>query len=385
MKRFIVMLITLLFITALASGCNAPGAAGQPAGPGGPPAGGGISIVCTIFPQYDWVRQILGDEATGKDLTLLQGSKVDLHNYQPSVADIVKLSTCDLFIYIGGESDKWADAALKQSENPNMVTIRLMDLLGESEKHSEGAVGIIQDEDDHDDGGDDHDDDHDDGGDDHGDGDDHDDSEDHDDDHDDGDDDHGDDHGDDHDDGGEHHHSEFDEHVWLSLRNAAVFCKAIADEISALDPGNAGTYAANLAAYLEKLSALDDEYREVVSAASTRVLLFGDRFPFRYLAEDYGLEFYAAFPGCSAETEASFQTIVTLAERVDEHNLRFVMVTESTDQSIARTIISNTASGDQRILVLDSMQSATTTDLANGKNYLSLMESNLNVLREALN
>jgi len=381
MKRFFVLSVAFLFAAALASGCQAPDGQDSKPAPGRTPTGARLSIVCTIFPQYDWVRQILGDEAAGMELTLLQGSKVDLHNYQPSVADIVKVSTCDLFIYIGGESDKWADAALKQSENPDMVTIRLMDLLADSEKHGEGAEGIIQDDEDHDGDGDDH-----------GDDDGHDRSNGEDEDHSDGDEEDHDDEYDDHDgdeedhddDEEDHHHDEFDEHVWLSLRNAAVFCKAIAEEISALDPGNAGTYAANLEAYLGRLSALDAQYREVTSSASTRILLFGDRFPFRYLAEDYGLAFYAAFPGCSAETEASFQTIVTLAERVDEHGLRFVMVTESTDQSIARTIISNTATGDQRILVLDSMQSATATDLANGKNYLSLMESNLEVLREAL-
>ena len=159
---------------------------------------------------------------------------------------------------------------------------------------------------------------------------------------------------------------EFDEHVWLSLNNAALFCRAIADALAQLDPGHEEAYQANAAAYGEKLSALDAEYRAAVDAASTRTLLFGDRFPFRYLVDDYGLSYYAAFAGCSAETEASFETIVFLAEKADELKLHAVCQIESADGSIARTICENTRSGDQEILTFDSMQSATSRDAAAG-------------------
>jgi len=172
--------------------------------------------------------------------------------------------------------------------------------------------------------------------------------------------------------------------VWLSLRNAVLFCNAITNALAELDSENADFYRANLAAYLEKLAALDDEFGAVVADAATGTLLFADRFPFRYLVSDYGLDYYAAFPGCSAETEASFSTIIFLAGKADELNLRFIMVTESADKGIAETIINSTTSGDQQILVLDSMQSANSDDWQNGITYLSIMESNLAVLREAL-
>jgi len=358
MRFFFTMVFVSLFIATLACGCGAPGADGQQTGPAQAPGGDSISIVCTIFPQYDWARQILGANTANIELTILQVGRADLHNFQPSVSDIAKLSTCDLFIYVGGESDGWAKGALQQAANPGMVTINLLELLGEAALQEDSDT-IIEDA--HDEHDDEDDDDHDGDG-----GDDHDDEHDGDDDHDD------------------EHDGAHDEHVWLSLRNAELFCRVIADAISTLDPGNAGEYIANLDAYCDRLSALDVEYRAVVSGAGTTTLLFGDRFPFRYLAEDYGLDFYAAFPGCSAETEASFQTIIILAEKVDEHNLKSVMVTESTDQSIAKTIISNTAAGNQQILALDSMQATTESDIQNGVTYLSIMEKNLEVLKEAL-
>jgi len=335
-----------------------------------------LSIVSTIFPQYDWVRQILGDKADNMDLTLVINNRIDLHNFQPSVSDIVNISTSDLFIYVGGESDGWVEDALKQSVNPNMVVINLLELLGDSVKFEEIIEGMDHDhcdDDDCDDETHDHSHSHDScSADSHDDCDD--DTHDHDHDHSDH---------DDHDDH-VHHHGEIDEHVWLSLRNAVIFCNAITDALSTLDPDNAEVYRANLIAYLEILAALDTEYRTVVDAASVATLLFADRFPFRYLVDDYGLRYYAAFPGCSAETEASFSTIIFLAGKVDELELRNVMVTESADDSIARTIISNTETGNQQILVLDSMQSANSTDWQNGITFLSIMESNLDVLRQAL-
>jgi len=163
-----------------------------------------------------------------------------------------------------------------------------------------------------------------------------------------------------------------------------IFTTAIADALSILSPENAALFAANLAAYNARLSSLEQEYQAVIDAAPIRTLLFGDRFPFRYLIEDYNLDYYAAFPGCHAETEASFSTIIFLSGRVDELGLRHVVVTESADKSIARTIINNTQSADQQILVLDSMQTSNALDRQNGITYLSIMEENLEVLRQAL-
>jgi len=347
-----------------------------------------LSIVSTIFPQYDWVRQIMGERADDVDLTLLINNRIDMHSFQPSVSDIVRVSTADMFIYVGGDSDWWVEDVLRQAVNPNMIVINLMEVLGDRAVYEEIVEGMqhdhdCDDDDDCDDPSHDHgppyDHAHDHG---HGSGQEH--SHDHDDHDHDHDHDPGHDHTHTHDHSHDHHHGTLDEHVWLSLRNAVAFTVAITEALSTLDPEHAELFRANLTQYLNRLAELDAEYNEMVSAASSRTLLFADRFPFRYLVDDYGIHYYAAFPGCSAETEASFTTIIFLAEKVDELNLTTVMVTESADEAIARTIISNTASADQRILVLDSMQSANATDWQNGVTYLSIMERNLDVLREAL-
>jgi len=349
MKRFTMIILAFLLLAAPPAVCGAQADTG----------GKKISVVCTTFPQYDWVRQIIGDKADKFDLTLLLNNRIDLHNYQPSVDDIVKILTCDMFIYVGGMSDAWAKDVLKVSTNPKMIVINLVDVLGDAVKKEKVVEGMQEkrkhDHDEHDDDDDDEDDHH---------------AHEH----------KHDDHGHAH----ERHHSHEDEHVWLSLRNAAALCSAIADALSSLDAANAEAYKNNLASYIKKLSALDAEYQAAVSAASVKTLLFGDRFPFRYLMDDYGLSFYAAFTGCSAETEAGFETIVFLSKKVDELGLHTVMVTESTDRSIAATVINNTAGKNQKILALDSMQSVTLNDVRNGTTYLSIMEGNLNVLREAL-
>ena len=193
----------------------------------------------------------------------------------------------------------------------------------------------------------------------------------------------------DHEEGEDHDHDheepEYDEHVWLSLRFASVICKKIADTVAEIDSTNAESYKSNAESYISELNALDSEYSDVIGSASCRTLLFGGRFPFRYLTDDYGLDYYAAFVGCSAETEASFETIIFLSEKVDERNLKNVMIIESSDGKIAQTIIDNTESKDQQILTLDSMQSTTSKDVQSGSSYLSIMKSNLEVLKTALN
>ncbi len=182
----------------------------------------------------------------------------------------------------------------------------------------------------------------------------------------------------------EHEEKEYDEHVWLSLKNTKQLCNAIAEALEEIDPERADIYDANMVAYEEKLDDLNAQYQEPVDNAKQKTLLFGDRFPFRYLVDDYGLSYYAAFAGCSAESEASFETISFLAKKVDELGLKNIMTIEKSDQKIAKTIIENTATKDQKILTLDSMQSTTSDDIANGETYLSAMEKNLEVLKEAL-
>lgn len=302
-----------------------------------------LSVVTTIFPEYDWVRQILGDKFSDADVTMLLDNGVDLHSYQPTVDDMVRIANCDLFIYVGGESDGWVENALKNAVNKDMKVINLLEVLGDAVKAEETVEGMQEEEHGHEDA-------------------------------------------DEHDDAEEHDHEkvEYDEHVWLSLRNAETLCNAISDALQRLDPDNAGTYATNTAAYVERLAALDADYQEVVDAATYKTVLFGDRFPFRYLADDYGLSYYAAFVGCSAETEASFETITFLAGKVDELNLPCVLTIEGAQHRIAQTIVENTTAKNQEVLAMDSMQSTTAKDVANGATYLSVMEQNLSVLKQAL-
>ena len=290
------------------------------------------SIVCTIFPEYDWVREVLGDRAEDFELTLLLDNGVDLHNYQPTADDIARIAACDVFIYVGGESDKWIEDALKETSNKNMRVINLLNSLGDAVKEEELIEGMEGEEADHE---------------------------------------------------GEEE-TEYDEHVWLSLKNSEVLVNVIADEICMVDAENAVTYKNNAADYVSRLADLDTEYQEVTNQANVDTILFGDRFPFRYLADDYGLHYYAAFPGCSAETEASFETIAFLAGKADELKLSKILVPESSDRKIAQTIIASTNDKNQEILVMDSMQSVTTQDIADGTTYLSVMKNNLEVLKQAL-
>jgi len=186
---------------------------------------------------------------------------------------------------------------------------------------------------------------------------------------------------------GHHHHDgevEYDEHVWLSVRNAKTLCAEIAAALCDKDSANSASYKANLAAYSAKLDSLDARFQEVVKNGSKKTILFGDRFPFRYFVEDYKLDYFAAFVGCSAETEASFETVIFLAKKVDELGLNTVLKIESGDGKIARTIVENTKKKNAKILTLDSLQSTTARQAASGTTYLKIMEENLKVMKEAL-
>ena len=321
---------------------------------------GKISVVTTIFPIDDWVREIVGAN-DHVDVSILLDSGVDLHSYQPTVQDILKVSTADVFAFVGGESDEWVEGALAEAANKDMKVVNLVEAMGEDIKMEEIVEGM-EHEHDHDHDKDDHDHDEDDH--------DHDEDE----------------HDHDHEHEHEHEHEEeADEHVWLSLRNAQKLVAALTDALCKEDPADAEAFRANAAAYIEKLAALDAQYSEAVNSAAFRTILFGDRFPFRYLADDYGLDYFAAFSGCSAESEASFATIVFLAGKVDELGLPTVLTIENPRTRIAQTIVESTQAKNQKILSLDSMQGTTAADIAAGATYLGIMESNLAVLRDALN
>ena len=313
-----------------------------------------FSVVCTIFPEYDWIRQLVGDKKDNYEITYLLDKGVDLHSYQPTAEDIAKIANCDLFVYVGGESDGWVNDALKESKNDKMQVVNLLETLGKNVKPEEVVEGM-QEEDEHD---------HD-----------HDDK-----DHDDKDHDHEDaDHDHDHEE-----ETEYDEHVWLSLRNATVLVNTLAEKLQIIDPENKDYYATTAADYTAKLGDLDSRYLATIKKAKVKTVLFGDRFPFRYLVDDYGLKYYAAFVGCSAETEASFETVAFLAKKTDDLKLKNVLVIENSDQKIAKKIVETTKDKNQNIVVLNSMQSITNEDIANGATYLSIMESNLKALASAL-
>ena len=372
-KKALAVIMIFVFIAGCLSGCSGSSSSQTDSDK--------LQIITTIFPEYDWVRNVIGDRTDRAEVTLLLDNGTDLHSYQPTAKDILKISTCDLFIYVGGESDEWVEDALKNATNKNMKVINLLETLGDSVKEEETVEGMQNggpqgtgDVDHHNDGPQppspsDHSEDGDNDAVQHneGDGDDH---------HHEADDDH------------EHHYHEgeieYDEHVWLSLRNASVLTNAIADTLGELDPSNAEAYKKNADAYAAKLADLDNDYKAVTEAAPVKTLLFGDRFPFRYLVDDYGLKYYAAFVGCSAETEASFETITFLAGKVDELSLHCVMTIERSDNKIAETIIKSSTSKDQKILTLDSLQSVTSKEVESGTTYLGVMESNLSVLKEAL-
>ena len=291
-----------------------------------------LRIVCTTFPQFDWTRQLLGDRADDVELTLLLDNGIDLHNYQPTADDIIKIARSDLFIYVGGESESWVDDALKGVKNKDMKVIKLFESVGSNIRKEEHKEGMQE----------------------------------------------------------EHVHTdddeeEYDEHVWLSLDNAKLICSDICSSLCELDSANADKYKSNLAAYTDKLSALDEEYSDMAESADTKTLLFGDRFPFRYLLDDYGLDYYAAFNGCSAETEASFETIANLAEKIDELDLDTVFIIENSDDSIAKSIISSSKNKNAKIQKLNSIQSVTSDDISRGASYISIMKDNLDTLKKVLN
>lgn len=288
-----------------------------------------VNIVATIFPEYDWVKSVAGD-TKNVETTLLIDKGVDLHSYQPTADDVLKISTCDVFIYVGGESDEWVEDALKEAENKDIKTINLMEVLGNKVREEKAVEGMQEEHEEHE------------------------------------------------------VERENDEHVWLSLKNAKLFVNKISETLQEVDENNKETYKNNAEKYIEKLDKLDKEYTQTVQNSKKDTVLFGDRFPFRYLMDDYGIKYYAAFDGCSAETEASFETISFLAKKCDELKLKVILKETGSNDEIAKTIRENTKTKDQKILSMNAMQNVTFKDITKGTNYLSLMSENRDTLEKAL-
>lgn len=348
MKKFISGLLTLCLLTGTLTGCQSANTPEDSTSADGTKK---LQVVTTIFPEYDWVRQIVGENIDHVNLSVLQDNQVDLHSFQPTMDDIITISNCDVFLYVGGESDRWVDDILADAMNKDMVVINLLEVLGDAVKVEEIVEGMEAHEHDHEHEEEEHQ---------------HEDEERaHEEEHD--------------------HTPEYDEHVWLSLKNAKILCTYIGEQLGGADAPNATLYKENAAAYVAELDALDAQYQTVVNNAAYDTFLFGDRFPFRYMVEDYGLNYYAAFAGCSAESEASFETIIFLANKVNELHLPHVLIIENGNQKIAKTVVNNTTTKDQTILALDSMQSVSAERIAAGATYISIMEQNLTMLEDALN
>lgn len=329
-NRIVIVMVVLALCSVLFTGCGNSSTVSA--------ASDKFSVVCTIFPEYDWAREIIGGLADNYDMTLLMDNGTDLHNYQPTAQDIAKIAACDVFVYVGGESDGWVEDALKEATNSDMQVINLLEVLGTEVKEEELVEGM-QEEHDHE-------------------------AED----------------GDEQEEG----EVEYDEHVWLSLKNAKTIAGVMEQAFEKIDSTNASAYQENAKSYIAKLDALDQEYETAVDGAAKKTILFGDRFPFRYLTDDYGIDYYAAFVGCSAETEASFDTITFLAGKVDELGLDHIFVIEKSDKKIAQTIVENTHEKNQEILMLNSLQSVTRKDMEAGATYLGIMQENLEELKKAL-
>ena len=324
MKRFLALILAVIMAATIFAGCSSAPAKDD----------GKLNIVTTIFPEYDWVSNITSG-AEDVNITLLLENGADMHSYQPTAEDIVKISSCDVFIYVGGESDKWVDDALKGAINKEMTVINLLDILGTKAKEEETVEGM-QAEKEEKDGKE------------------------------------------------EAEEAELDEHVWLSLKNASMLCGKISDKLSEKDAKNKELYSKNTENYLKKLNELDAQYKAVRDSAKYDTLIFADRFPFRYLIDDYNLKYYAAFSGCSAESEASFETVAFLAKKLDELKLPALMKIDGSDGKIANTVLQTSNQKNAQILELDSMQSVNKKDIEDGKTYLSIMESNLDVFTQAV-
>lgn len=304
-----------------------------------------LSIVTTIFPAYDWVKQVVGDNKN-VEISFLIDKGVDLHSYQASAADIAKITDSDLFVYVGGDSDDWAEDIIK--ENPNLKYINMVDSIGEAALAEELVEGM-QDEEEHDHEGEEHA--HEEGEHAHEEG--------------------------EHEDGEE----EIDEHVWLSIKNAETIVSAIEAKLAEIDPDNKAEYEKNANDYLAKLDELDKEYKDTLSSIQNKTIIVGDRFPFRYLVNEYGINYYAAFKGCDAGSEASFETVKFLANKMDELNMTDIFIIDGSKGDLAKTIVDNTKDKNAKVLVLDSMQSTKSSDNAS---YLDIMKKNLEVLKEVL-
>lgn len=305
-KCFLLLIIAVLFAL---SACDNDVASND----------GKISIVCTAFPQYDWVKEIVGEKSELFNVTYITDNGVDMHSYQPTADDIINISDCDILISVGGISEGWIDDAVKNNPNDRRVHIKLIDLMGD---------GIMY--------------------------------------------------------AGDGHSHTIDEHVWLSLKNAVIFCEEICNLICEKDSENAEYYSENTKRYTEDLNYIDRVSEEFFASSPRDTVIIADRFPFRYTLRDYGIKYCAAFEGCSSDSEVTFETVIHLSEMIDNMDIKAVLITDDSDGKIADAVISNTKHKEIEIYKLNSMQSVSASDVKNGMRYIEAMRDNLALIHGAL-
>ena len=312
-----------------------------------------ISVVATIFPQYDFVRQIAGENV---ELKMLLKPGEETHSYEPTPQDIIAIQNSDLFIYVGGENDAWVEDILESMPDNGRKTLKLVDCVDTvEEEHVEGMKeerGHEHDEDDAE--------------------------------HEEHEVEHEEDEADHEEHGQEETHSvhEIDEHVWTSPLNAVKIVEQIKEELCEIDSENAPDYEENAEAYVAQLKELDQEFQDVVDHSKRKLMIFGDRFPFRYFAEAYGLDYYAAFSGCASDTEPSAATMAFLINKVQDENIKTVLKMELSNENIAKAIAEATNADVKEFY---SCHNLTAEQFADGETYLSLVEKNVETLREVLN
>ncbi|MDR0817844.1 MAG: metal ABC transporter substrate-binding protein [Clostridiales Family XIII bacterium] len=338
---FALAAIMLLALTVLMPGC----------GQSGKSATGGdsdkkISIVATVFPPYDFAREIAGDKA---DITMLLPPASESHSFEPTPKDIIGIQNCDVFIYVGGESDEWVNGVLESMDTGDMKIITLMDCVaavpeevvegmeeeeaGTDANAEEKKAGAAKpDEPEYE--------------------------------------------------NPEYEEPEYDEHVWTSPKNAKLIVQKISDALCEADPANASAYQKNTAAYQIRLDELDAGFRAVAAGAQRKTIVFGDRFPFRYLADAYGLDYFAAFPGCSTETEPSAATVKFLIDKINAEKIPVVFHIELSNEKMANTISEATGA---KVLLLHACHNISKDDFKSGVSYIDIMTQNIAAIREALN
>lgn len=323
-KKIMTILAAALALAVALSGCALPGGSAEKS------SSEKLSIVCTNFPAYDFARQIAGDKA---DVTMLLKPGAESHTYEPSPEDIKKIQDCDMFVYVGGDSDEWVEDVLDSMDKSKITVFRLMDQVKTVEEVTVEGMEP-EDEEEPAESGEDED------------------------------------------------EPEMDEHVWTSPKNAAAIVKNMARAMEKLDGKNKATYEKNAGAYVKKLEKLDEEFREVVKNGRRKEIIVADRFPFRYFCEEYGLKYYAAFPGCSTDTQPSAKTVAFLTDKVKEDKIPVVFHIELSNEEMSKSIAEATGAKSR---LLNAVHNVSDEDFRNGATYVSLMEHNVEALKEALN